>query len=191
MHFWEIERRNGAMSDTVVPNHDHYTDAHMRGILKSVKSIAIIGASANQVRPSFFVAKYMAAKDYDLFPINPGQAGKEIAGATTYASLADLPQQVDMVDVFRKAEALPGIVTEIMQMPELPKVVWLQLGIRDDAIAQALEMAGITVIQNRCPKIEYARLCGEIGWTGFNRRTISSKKPKLSKGFQHYGLDDD
>lgn len=172
-------------------DHDHYTDAHMRGILKSVKSIAIVGASANQVRPSFFVAKYMASKRYDLFPINPGQAGKEIAGAMTYKSLSELPQSVDMVDVFRRTEALPDVVSEIMRMPELPKVVWLQLGIRDDAIAQALEMAGITVIQNRCPKIEYARLCGEIGWTGFNRRTISSKKPKLSKGFQHYGLGDE
>lgn len=169
-------------------DHDHYSDAHIRKVLTDTKTVAIIGASANEVRPSFFVAKYMAAKGYDLFPINPGHAGEEIAGAMTYASLADLPGPVDMVDVFRRAEALPGIVQEIMAMPELPKVVWLQLGIRDDAIAAALEMAGITVIQNRCPKIEYARLCGEIGWTGFNRRTISSKKPTLDKGFQHYGL---
>ncbi|MEE9375718.1 MAG: CoA-binding protein [Rhizobiaceae bacterium] len=168
--------------------HDHYTDEKIRSVLKSVKSIAIIGASGNQVRPSYFVAKYMAAKGYHLFPINPGHAGKEIAGAMTYACLAELPQQVDMVDIFRKPEALPQIVKEIMAMGTLPKVVWLQLGIRDDAIANALEMAGITVIQNRCPKIEYARLCGEIAWTGFNRRTISSKKPKLSKGFQHYNL---
>ncbi|MEE9313790.1 MAG: CoA-binding protein [Rhizobiaceae bacterium] len=169
-------------------NHDHYSDAVIRSVLKSVKSIAIIGASANQVRPSFFVAQYMAAKNYELFPINPGHVGKEIAGAMTYKSLADLSVPVDMVDIFRKPEALPGIVSEIMQMPELPKVVWLQLGIRDDAIAEALEMTGITVIQDRCPKIEYARLCGEIAWMGFNRRTISSKKPKLSKGFQHYNL---
>ncbi|MFD0915639.1 CoA-binding protein [Pseudahrensia aquimaris] len=173
-----------------VVDHDLYDDDWLKGILQSVKSVAIIGASANQVRPSFFVAKYMATKGYDIFPINPGQAGKEIAGAMTYASLADLPQPPDMVDIFRRAEALPGIVSEIMALPELPKVVWLQLGIRDDAIAAALEMAGIQVVQNRCPKIEYARLCGEIGWTGFNRRTISAKKPKLSKGFQHFGLKD-
>ncbi len=172
-------------------NHDHYSDEMMRSVLKSVKSIAIIGASGNTIRPSYFVAKYMAAKGYKLFPINPGHAGKEIADAMTYESLASLPSPVDMVDIFRRKEALPGIVTEIMQMPELPKVVWLQLGIRDDSIASALEMAGITVIQNRCPKIEYARLCGEIAWTGFNRRTISSKKPILSKGFQHLGLGED
>lgn len=172
-------------------DHDTYSDAHIRGILQSVKSVAMIGASANTNRPSFFVAKYMIGKEYTLYPVNPGQAGKEIVGAMTYASLADLPGPVDMVDIFRNVDALPGIVGEIMRMPELPKVVWLQLGIRDDAIAAALEMAGITVIQNRCPKIEYARLCGEIGWTGFNRRTISSRKPKLSKGFQHYGLGDE
>lgn len=172
-------------------DHDTYSDSLIRQVLQSVKSIAIIGASANEVRPSFFVAKYLSAKGYDLYPINPGRAGGEIAGAMTYASLADLPVPVDMVDIFRKPEALPGIVSEIMQMPELPKVVWLQLGIRDDSIAAALEMAGITVIQNRCPKIEYARLCGEIGWTGFNRRTISSRKPKLAKGFQHFGLTDE
>ncbi|MEN0041139.1 MAG: CoA-binding protein [Pseudomonadota bacterium] len=160
----------------------------MRSVLTSVKTIAIIGASANTVRPSFFVAQYLEAKGYKIYPINPGQAGKPIAGAMTYASLAEVPVAVDMVDVFRRADALPGIVGEIMALDVLPKVVWLQLGIRDDAIAEALEMAGITVIQDRCPKIEYARLCGEIGWTGFNRRTISSKKPQLAKGFQHYSL---
>ncbi|MEL6947386.1 MAG: CoA-binding protein, partial [Pseudomonadota bacterium] len=104
-------------------------------------------------------------------------------------SLADLPGPVDMVDIFRRADALPGIVTDIMRMPELPKTVWLQLGIRDDAIAAALEMAGITVIQDRCPKIEYARLCGELAWNGVNRSVISAKKPKLQKGFQHLGLE--
>lgn len=171
-------------------DHDNYSDEYLRSILQSVKSIAIIGASANQVRPSFFVAKYMVAKGYDIFPINPGSAGKEIAGAMTFASLADLPQPVDMVDIFRNVSALPGIVEEIMSMPQLPKVVWMQLTIRDDAIAAQLEAEGIKVVQNRCPKIEYARLCGEIGWTGFNRRTISSKKPKLAHGFQHFGLKD-
>ncbi len=170
--------------------HDFYPDQHVRSILSSVKSIAIIGASANEVRPSFFVAKYLVAKGYRIFPINPGRAGTEIAGAMTYASLADLPEPVDMVDVFRHADALPSIVMEIMAMPKLPSVVWAQLGIRDDAVAASLEMAGIEVIQNRCPKIEYARLSGEIGWAGFNRRTISSRKPKLQRGFQHYLLSE-
>ena len=184
--FWKAALQSGVMSD-----HDKYSDALIRTVLKSVKSIAIVGASGNPVRPSYFVAKYMAAKGYELFPVNPGHAGKEIADAMSYKSLATLPGPVDMVDIFRNKEALPGVVSEIMQMPELPKVVWMQLGIRDDSIAKALEMARITVIQNRCPKIEYGRLCGEIAWTGFNRRTISSKKPILSKGFQHLGLGED
>lgn len=170
-------------------NHDHYDDAWIAGLLRGVKRVAVIGASANNVRPSYFVVKYLIAKGYEVFPINPGRAGGEILGRPAYASLADVPQPVDMVDVFRRAEALPGIVHEIMTLETLPKVVWLQLGIRDDAIAAALEMAGMAVVQDRCPKIEYARLTGEIGWTGFNRRTISSRKPKLSKGFQHFGLD--
>ena len=179
------------MSDHDTSGHDAYSDAHVRAILKSVKSIAIIGASANKVRPSYFVATYMVAKGYKLYPINPGQAGKEIADSMTFASLADIPEPVDMIDIFRKPEALPGIVQEIMALPELPKVVWFQLGIRDDAIAAALEMAGITVIQDRCPKIEYGRLCGEIGWMGVNRRSISSKKPKLKEGFQHFSLGEE
>lgn len=170
--------------------HDSYSDAEIRDILTTIKSVAIVGASANKVRPSFFVASYLAAKGYDIYPVNPGHAGREIAGALTYASLADLPGPVDMVDIFRRVGASPAIVTDIMAMPELPKVVWMQLGIRDDAIASALEMAGIKVIMNRCPKIEYARLCGEIGWAGFNRRTISATKPKLSRGFQHFSLRD-
>ena len=171
-------------------DHDAYADDWLREILRSVKTVAIVGASANEVRPSFFVLKYLIAKGYDVTAINPGRAGGTIAGAPVVASLADLPGPVDMVDVFRRPEALPGVAAEIMAMAELPKVVWLQLGIRDDAVARALEMAGIQVVQDRCPKIEYARLCGEIGWTGFNRRTISARKPKLSKGFQHYGLGD-
>ena len=171
-------------------DHDQYSDAHIRSILQSVKSVAMIGASANKVRPSYFVATYLIAKGYDLFPINPGRAGGEIADVPAYASLADLPGPVDMVDIFRKPDALPAIVNDIMQMPELPKVVWLQLTIRDDDIASALEMAGITVIQNRCPKIEYGRLCGEIAWVGYNRRIISAKKPKLAGGYQHFALGD-
>ncbi len=170
---------------------DRYSDDHIRKILLSVRSVAIVGASANKVRPSYFVATYLAAKGYDVYPINPGWAGKTIADAMTYASLEELPGPVDMVDYFRKPDFLPEFVSQIVQMPQLPKVVWLQLGIRDDKVAEALEMAGITVIQNRCPKIEYARLCGEIGWCGFNRRVISSKKPILKPGFQHFSLGND
>ena len=183
MRFWKTVARNGKMSDR-----DRYSDAEIRNILLSVNSIAIVGASANKVRPSYFVTTYMLAKGYDVKPINPSVAGKPIADAMTYASLDELPGPVDMVDYFRKPEFLPAFAAEIMRMKELPKVVWMQLGIRDEAVASALEMAGIKVIQNRCPKIEYARLCGEIGWCGFNRRVISSKKPKLKSGYQHFSL---
>ena len=170
-------------------DHDAYDDAWIAGLLRAVRTIAVIGASANPVRPSFFVTKYLVAKGYTVWPVNPGRAGGEIADLPAYGSLADCPDVPDMVDVFRRVEALPGIVEEIEALPRPPKVVWLQLGIRDDAVAARLEEHGIAVVQDRCPKIEYARLSGEIGWTGYNRRTISARRPILSKGFQHYGLD--
>lgn len=169
-------------------NHDSYDNAYISGILNSVRSIAVVGASANDVRPSFFVTKYLLDKGYEVFPVNPGQAGKEIAGAVAYASLADLPKPVDMVDIFRASSAVPGITDEILAMDPLPKVVWMQLAIRDDASAARLEEKGIQVVMNRCPKIEYARLSGEIGWNGVNSRTISSKKPVMRQGFQSFGI---
>ncbi|WP_159586319.1 CoA-binding protein [Chelativorans xinjiangense] len=169
-------------------NHDTYDNAYIAGILNSVKSIAILGASANDVRPSFFVTKYLIDKGYQVYPINPGQAGKEIAGAMTYASLADLPGPVDMVDIFRASSAVPGVAEEILAMDPLPKVVWMQLTVRDDASAVRLEEKGIKVVMNRCPKIEYGRLSGEIGWNGVNSRVISSKKPVMRQGFQSFGI---
>ncbi len=184
--FWNTETRNGAMNSV---DHDSYSDAYIRDILATVKSVAVVGASANKVRPSYFVVTYLIDKGYDVLPINPGQAGKKIAGAITYSSLAGLPSPVDMVDIFRRAEQLPGIVSEILAMPELPKVVWMQLTIRDDAIARRLEAEGIKVVMNRCPKIEYGRHCGEIAWVGYNRRLISARKPILAQGYQHFGLD--
>ena len=170
-------------------NHSSYDDAYIADILRAVRTIAVIGASANPVRPSYFVTKYLVAKGYEVWPVNPGRAGGEIADLPAYAKLADCPAVPDMVDVFRRADALPGIVEEIEALPGPPKVVWLQLGIRDDAVAARLEKRGIAVVQDRCPKIEYARLSGEIGWMGYNRRTVSSRRPILAKGFQHYGLD--
>ena len=169
-------------------DHDAYDDAYISSVLGDVRRIAIVGASANTVRPSFFVAKYLLAKGYDVLPVNPGRAGGEIAGVPAYASLADVPGAIDMVDVFRRVDALPGIVDEVLALEPLPKVVWLQLAIRDDEQASRLESRGIRVVQDRCPKIEYARLSGEIGWTGFNRRMISSRRPTLQAGFQHFGL---
>ena len=169
-------------------NHDRYEDAYIRTILDEMKSIAIVGASANQVRPSFFVLKYMMSKGYDVIPVNPGQAGKEIAGAMTFATLADIDRPVDMVDVFRNSDAALGVVQDALLLDPLPKVIWMQLQVRNDAAAKLAEAKGIKVVMNRCPKIEYARLCGEIGWAGVASNVISSKKPKLRSGFQRFDI---
>ncbi|WP_114149041.1 CoA-binding protein [Pararhizobium haloflavum] len=169
-------------------DHDNYPDGEIIDILRRVKTVAIVGASANPVRPSYFVMKYLRDKGYDVLPVNPGQAGKDILGQQAVAALADLPVSVDMVDIFRASDAVPQLVDEILAMPSLPKVVWMQLGVRDDAAAARLEAAGIRVIMNRCPKIEYARLSGEIGWSGVNSRKISSRKPVLRDGYQSFGI---
>lgn len=169
-------------------NHDQYEDAYIRTVLDEVKSIAIVGASANHVRPSFFVLKYMLSKGYDVIPVNPGQAGKEIAGAMTFASLAEIDRPIDMVDVFRNSDAALGVVQDALLLDPLPKVIWMQLQVRNDAAAELAEAKGIKVVMNRCPKIEYARLCGEIGWAGVASNVISSKKPKLRSGFQRFDI---
>jgi predicted CoA-binding protein len=169
-------------------NHDSYDDAYISGILNSVRSIAIVGASANEVRPSFFVTKYLIDKGYTVFPINPGHAGREILGRTTYASLADVPEPIDMVDVFRASAAVPGVVDEVLALDSQPAVIWMQLTVRHDEAAAKAEAAGIRVVMNRCPKIEYGRLSGEIGWNGVNSRVISSKKPVMRQGFQSFGI---
>lgn len=168
--------------------HDAYDNSYIADILSSVKTVAIVGASANDVRPSFFVAKYLIDKGYKVFPINPGHAGKEILRQMTYPHLADVPQPIDMVDVFRASAAVPGIVEEVLALDPLPKVIWMQLTVRHDQAAAKAEAAGIKVVMDRCPKIEYARLAGEIGWNGVNSRVISSKKPVLKGGFQSFGL---
>lgn len=169
-------------------NHDTYDNAYIAGILNSVKTVAMVGASANDVRPSYFVLKYLLAKGFSVFPINPGHAGKEILGRMTYASLADVPEPIDMVDVFRNATAIPGIIDEVMKLDPLPKVIWMQLGVRHDEAAVRAEAAGIKVVMNRCPKIEYGKLSGEIGWTGVNSGVLSSKKPFMRSGFQSFGV---
>jgi uncharacterized protein len=169
-------------------NHDRYTDDFIRKILTTVKTIAVVGASANDVRPSYFVMKYMIDKGFRVFPVNPGHAGKEILGQMTYAGLADLPEPVDMVDIFRASSAVPAITDQILTMDPLPKVVWMQLGVRDDESAARLEEKGIQVVVNRCPKIEYGRLSGEIGWTGVNSGKISARRPELRAGFQSFGI---
>lgn len=169
-------------------NHDSYDNTYIAGILNSMKTIAMVGASANDVRPSYFVLKYLLAKGFSVFPINPGQAGKEILGRMTYARLADIPEPIDMVDVFRAPAAVPGIVDEALRLDPLPKVIWMQLGVRHDEAAARAEAAGIKVVMNRCPKIEYGKLSGEIGWTGVNSGVLSSKKPLMRSGFQSFGV---
>lgn len=171
-------------------NHDSYSDHYIRTILCEAKSFAVVGASANPVRPSFFVVKYLIAKGYRIFPVNPGHAGGEIAGQRVFAKLADISETVDVVDIFRNSEAAHGVTEEAIAIGA--RVVWMQLGVRNDKAAALAEAAGLKVVMNRCPKIEYARLCGEIGWNGINSRTISSRRPLLSdRGYQKLRIGKD
>jgi predicted CoA-binding protein len=160
-------------------NHDNYDPDYIRGILDSVKTVAIVGASANEVRPSFFVTKYMIDKGYTVYPLNPGIAGQEILGRPVYASLADVPEPIDMVDIFRNSEATAGVVDEALALDPLPKVIWMQLTVRHDEAAAKAEAAGIKVVMNRCPKIEYGKLSGEWNWVGGNSGVLSSKKQSM------------
>lgn len=141
-------------------NHDAYADDYLSDILKSVKTIALTGASPNPARPSNGVMGYLLSRGYKVIPVNPGQAGKQIHGQTVYARLADIPEPVDMVDVFRASEYLDGVVDEALALEPRPQVVWAQLGVSDDAAAAKAEAGGIKVVMNRCPAIEYPRLFG-------------------------------
>ncbi len=167
---------------------DSYSDDEIRAVLDDVTTIAMVGASAKDVRPSYFVLKYLLAKGYRVIPVNPGQAGSDILGRTVYGALADIPEPIDMVDIFRSSDAAAKVVDETLALEPRPKIIWMQLGVRNDDAAARAEAAGLRVIMNRCPKIEYGRLSGEIGWTGVNTRMISSKKPVLRAGYQHRGL---
>ena len=170
-------------------NHDAYPDSYIRGILNSVKTIAMVGISPNTNRPSYFVFKYLLGRGYRMIPVNPGQAGKDILGQAFYAKLSDIPEPVDMVDIFRASEHVMPIVQEALTLKPEPQVIWMQLTIRDDAAALLAEQAGIKVVMNRCPKIEYGRLSTEISWIGVNSRTLSSKRAQiLGKGVQRMGL---
>ncbi len=159
-----------------------YDDAHMRRILREVRTIAMVGASSNWVRPSNFAMKYLQGKGYKVIPLNPGQAGKEILGEPCYASVAEIPGTVDMIDIFRNSEAAGAVVNDILPIASEKKirVIWMQLGIRNDNAAARAKAAGLTVIMDRCPKIEYGRLFGELSWSGVNSGIITSKRRKLS-----------
>lgn len=141
-------------------NHDHYDDAYIRDILTKTRAIALIGASPNAARPSHGVLGYLTRVGYETYPINPGIAGRELFGRMVYPRLADVPVPIDMVDVFRNSDAISGVVDEILALPIQPKVMWLQLGVRNDAEAARLEARGIKVVMDRCPAIERPRLIG-------------------------------
>ena len=143
-------------------NHDRYDDGYIRGILNTVKTIAMVGVSANTSRPSYFAFKYLLERGYRVIPVNPGLAGQDLLGQRVYASLAEITEPVDMVDVFRAAQYVPDIIEQTLQMQPRPGVLWMQLGIRNDEAALRAEANGIKVVMDRCPKIEYGRLSSEI-----------------------------
>lgn len=171
---------------SAVPDrHARYPDAQIRAILNTTRTIALVGASANPARPSWIVLKYLLDRGYAVTPVNPGLAGQDLLGRRVAASLAEVQaalgdQPIDLVEIFRNTAAAGPLVDEALSLAPLPKVIWMQLGVRDDAAAARAEARGLTVIMNRCPKIEYGRLSGEIGWTGVNSRILSAKKPVLA-----------
>ena len=167
-------------------DHDSYSDAYLRDILRGVRTIAIVGASEHWNRPSFFAMKYLQDKGYRVIPVNPQAKGEEILGEKVYPSVRDVPVKIDMVDIFRRAEAVPPIVDDAIAIGA--KVVWLQLGVRHDAAAAKAEAAGLQVVMNRCPKIEYGRLSSEIAWMGVNTRIISAKRATAG-GIQRLSLN--
>ena len=162
------------MTDDFEARHANYDNTLIRRVLRECKTIAMVGASANWNRPSYFAMKYLQEKGFRVIPVNPREAGKEILGETVHAELKDVPDKVDMVDCFRSADAIPGITDDAIEIGA--KVLWMQLGIRHEEAARKAEAAGLTVIMNRCPKIEYGRLSGEIGWMGVRSKVISSKR---------------
>ena len=170
-------------------NHDRYDDAYIRGILNTVKSIAMVGASNKDIRPSYFVFKYLLERGYNMIPVNPGLAGKELLGRRIYATLADIPEPIDMIDIFRASQYALPIVREALALNPRPQVIWMQIGVRDDEAAKLAEDNGLKVVMNRCPKIEYGRLSSEIAWMGVNTRTLSAKKAKLGNGGQRMALN--
>ncbi len=153
-----------------------YADAKIRGILSTVRTIAMVGASTNWNRPSYFVMKYLQGKGYRVIPVNPAAAGQQLQGEHVYASLRDIPDKIDMVDIFRPSDQVPPIIEDAIAVGA--KVVWMQLGIRNDEAAARAEAAGIEVIMNRCPKIEFGRLGGELSWSGVNSNIIRNRAPE-------------
>ena len=160
-------------------DHDNYDDGYIRGILNTVKTIAMVGVSANTSRPSYFAFKYLLERGYRMIPVNPVIVGQELLGRKVYAKLTEVPEPIDMVDIFRAPRYAVEIVEEALALTPRPQVIWMQLGIRNDEAAKLAEANGLKVVMNRCPKIEYGRLSGEIGWMGVSRGVIDNRKPLL------------
>jgi uncharacterized protein len=154
-----------------------------------VKSIAMVGASEKENRPSYFAFKYLLERGYRMIPVNPGHAGDEMLGRRIHARLADIPEPVDMVDIFRASRCAMPIVEEALALKPRPQVIWMQLGVRNDEAAALAQANGLKVVMNRCPKIEYGRLSAEIAWMGVNTRTITSRKAASGGGFQRLSLN--
>jgi uncharacterized protein len=170
-------------------NHDQYPDSYIRGILNTVKTIAMVGFSPKENRPSYFVFKYLLERGYRVIPVNPGHTGKAMLGQKIYARLSDIPESIDMVDIFRGPQFVPPIVDEALALTPLPRVIWMQLTVRNDEAAKRSEDVGLKVVMNRCPKIEYGRLSSEISWIGVNSRTLSSKRAQnFGKGVQRMSI---
>ena len=170
-------------------NHDSYSDSYIRGILNTVKTIAMVGASEKENRPSYFAFKYLLERGYNMIPVNPGRAGQTVLGRPIYGRLADVPEPIDMVDIFRASRHALGVVQEALALNPQPQVIWMQLGVRNDEAAALAEANGLKVVMNRCPKIEYGRLSSEIAWMGVNTRTITSKKAIATGGIQRLSLN--
>ena len=171
-------------------NHDNYSDDYIRGILNTVKTVAMVGVSANTSRPSYFAFKYLLDRGYHMIPLNPALAGQELLGQTAYAKLAGIPGRVDMVDIFRASRYALAIVQEALALDPRPQAIWMQLGVRSDEAADLAESNCLKVVMNRCPKIEYGRLSSEIAWMGVNTRTLSARKPQLfGRGIQRMALN--
>jgi len=154
-----------------------YTDEELAGIFRRTRTVAMVGASPNWNRPSYFVMKYLQRKGFRVIPVNPVAVGQMILGEPVVADLSDITEPVDVVDIFRKPEAVPGIVDAAIAIGA--KVVWMQLGIHNDAATAAAQTAGLTVVQDRCMKIEYGRLSGELAWSGINGDVISSRRQRI------------
>jgi uncharacterized protein len=170
-------------------NHDSYSDSYIRGILNTVKSIAMVGASEKENRPSYFAFKYLHERGYSMIPVNPGRAGEMLLGRRIYAQVANVPEPIDMIDIFRASRYALPVVQEALSLKTPPQVIWMQLGVRDDEAAALAEANGIKVVMNRCPKIEYGRLSSEIAWMGVNTRTITSRKAAAGGGIQRLSLN--